>query len=147
MTQVYLARIIQFGRRHVCYQALQSNAGKDLYQYSSGSPFFLCTRIRDNSGSHRRNGLFELTASGFRLEAAVTAAKRTERLFSCSHFCLAVSSCRSFNYNPLENLCEILSRTQQDVGADKLKFGSGWQLYRPTLSKVTLREKTIVNVI
>ena len=86
-----------------------------------------CTEIRGNSC--RRNGLFELTASGFRLEAAVTAAKRTERLFSCSHFCLAVSSCRSFNYNPLENLCEILSHTQQDVGADKLKFGSGWQYY------------------
>ena len=91
----------------------------------------LCLTARTSGyiSAANRNAFYHLYKDNARLSAAVNETKTTDLLTSCAHFCLARCFCNRFNYNPLKRLCEILSGSQHDFGAEQLQPVIGWQHY------------------
>ena len=85
----------------------------------------LLTAFANSHETTQRSWLMDLYAENTKLELSVIATKTTDVVSSCAHFCLRHCNCKSFNFNAIKKICEILSRTRHEVGPEKLKAISG----------------------
>ena len=98
---------------------------------------FLALTAKSRTSALRRNSAFDLYAENTRLEADIIATKSTDVISLCAQFCLSKCHCKSFNLNPTKKLCQILSKSHEDIGSSKLTSVIGWHYYMKTSKLVS----------
>ncbi|XP_065051586.1 uncharacterized protein LOC135681186 isoform X2 [Rhopilema esculentum] len=93
-------------------------------------------------GNCRKESLFKIGGRGTRLDANIISSKTSSRLSLCAKSCIDEASCKSFNYNVVALICQLLSKDKNDVGAEKLLAVEGWNHYQPVEFMDTPRCRT-----
>eukprot|EP00795_Rhopilema_esculentum_P013208 gene13208-4024_t len=104
--------------------------------------FVAVNSVQIYRGNCRKESLFKIGGRGTRLDANIISSKTSSRLSLCAKSCIDEASCKSFNYNVVALICQLLSKDKNDVGAEKLLAVEGWNYYQPVKFMDTPRCRT-----
>ena len=93
--------------------------------------FVVVSGVQIYRGNCRKESLFKIGGRGTRLDANIISSKTSPRLSLCAKSCIDETSCKSFNYNVVALICQLLSKDKNDVGVEKLVAVDGWNHYQP----------------
>lgn len=89
-----------------------------------------------------RESTFKLFVKDSRLDANVISTKSYDSLSRCALICQQAADCRSFNFHPAREKCEVLSQSVQEAGSSKILSSDGWRHYHPLPMKVSPIKKS-----
>ena len=122
-------------------------AMKDIVYLITFCNFVVVSGVQIYRGNCRKESLFKIGGRGTRLDGNIISSKTSSKLSLCAKSCIDETSCKSFNYNVVALICQLLSKDKNDVGVEKLVAAQGWNHYHPVEFMVRQKMNFFFNIL